>query len=44
MADALEGDHRTTCEVLSRAMGAKTSHENAQEPISVAHGWATHFP
>ena len=42
VTDALEDDRRTPCEELSRAMGAKTSQENAQEPTSVAHGWATH--
>ena len=31
-----------TCEELSRATGAKTSQENAQELTSVARGWATH--
>ena len=44
VADALEEDRRATCEELSRATGAKTSHENSQEPTSVAHGWATHSP
>ena len=42
VTDALEKDHRTTCEELSRAMGAKSLQENAQESISVAHGWANH--
>ena len=41
MADALE-DRLTTCEICSGALGAKTSEENAQYPISVARGWATH--
>ena len=40
MADALEEDIRATCEKLSRASGAKTLQENAQEPTSVARGWA----
>ena len=31
VADALEEDHRPTCEELSRATGAKTWQENAQE-------------
>ena len=35
VADALEEDRRATCEELSIATGAKTSLENAQEPISV---------
>ena len=43
VADALEEDRRATCEELSRATGAKTSQENAQGPISVARGWATHL-
>ena len=42
MADAFEEDLCATCEELSRAMGAKTSQENAQEPTSVARAWATH--
>ena len=42
MADAFEEDRRATCEELSRATGAKPSQENAQEPTSVARGWATH--
>ena len=41
VADALEKDHCATCEELSRATGAKSSQENAQEPTSVARGWAT---
>ena len=44
VADALEEDCRATSEELSRAMGAKTLHQNAQEPTSVALGWATHSP
>ena len=40
VADALEEDRRATCEELSRAAGAKTSQENAQEPTSVARDWA----
>ena len=44
VADALEEDRRATCEEFSRAMGAKTSQENAQEPTSVVRGWATHSP
>ena len=44
VADALEEDHRETCEELSRAMRAKTSQENAQELTSVAHCWATYSP
>ena len=43
MADALEEDHRATCEELFRAMGAKTLQENAQEQTSVAHGWGHLF-
>ena len=43
VADDFE-DHRATCEELSRATGAETSQENAQEPISVARRWATHSP
>ena len=39
--DALEEDRRATFEELSGATGAKASQENAQEPTSVAHGWAT---
>ena len=38
VADALEEDHRATCEELSRATGARTLQENAQEPTSVARG------
>ena len=38
VADALEEDRRATCEELSRATGATTSQENAQEAISVARG------
>ena len=34
VADALEEDHHAICEELSRATGAKTSQENAQEPTS----------
>ena len=41
VADTLEEDLRVTCEEFSRATGAKTSQENAQEPTSVARGWAT---
>ena len=44
VADALEEDGRATCEELSRATGAKASQQNAQEPTSVARGWATHSP
>ena len=44
VVDALEEDRRATCEELSRATGAKTSRENAQEPTSVVRGWATHSP
>ena len=44
VADALEEDRRGTCEELSRAMGAKISQENAQEPTSVSNDWATHSP
>ena len=44
VADALEDNRRATCEELSRATGAKPSQENAQEPTSVARGWATHSP
>ena len=40
----LEEDQCETCEKLSRAMGAKTLQKNAEEPTSVAHGWATHSP
>ena len=43
VADVLE-DRRTTCEELSRAKGAKTSQEHAQEPTSVARVLATHSP
>ena len=42
VGDALEEDHHVTCEELSRAMGAKTLQETAQELISVVCGWATH--
>ena len=42
VADALEEDSHATCEEVSRAMGTKTLQENAQEPTSVACGWATH--
>ena len=38
VADALEEDRCATCEVLSRATGAKTLQENAQEPTSVVCG------
>ena len=41
---ALEEVRRVTCEKLPRAMGAKTSQENAQEQTSVARGWAIHSP
>ena len=44
VADALEEDLRVTFEELSRATGAETSQENAQELSSVACGWATHSP
>ena len=44
VADALEEDSRATSEELSRATGAKSSQENAQEPMSLACGWATHSP
>ena len=44
VADALEEDRRATCEELSKATGAKTLQENAQEPNSVARSWATHSP
>ena len=44
VADALEKDRRATCEEPSRATGAKTSHENTQEPNSIAQGWAIHSP
>ena len=44
VADALEEDRRATCEELSRATGAKTLQENAQELTSVACGWVTHSP
>ena len=43
VADAPE-DRPPTCEELSRSTWAKHSQENAQEPTSVAHGWATHSP
>ena len=38
VADALEQDHRATCEELSRATGAKTSQENpkGRPPLLVA--------
>ena len=42
VADALEEDRPETCEELSRATRAKTSQENAQNPISVARGCTTH--
>ena len=35
VADALEKDRSATCEELSRATGAKTSQENAQEPTQL---------
>ena len=35
LADALEEDRRGTCQELSRAMGAKTFQENAQEPTQL---------
>ena len=38
VADALEEDR----EELSRSRRAKISQENAEEPTSVARGWATH--
>ena len=41
VADAFEEDFRATCEELSRATGAKTSQENAQEPTSAVRGRAT---
>ena len=41
VADALEEDHRATCEELSRAKGAKTLQENAQEPTSSC-SWLGH--
>ena len=41
MADGLDEDRRATYEELSRATGAKTSRENAQERTSVSCGWAT---
>ena len=44
VADDFEEDCLPTCEERSRAMGARTLQENAQEPISVARGWATHSP
>ena len=44
LADVLEEDRRAACEELSRAKGAKVLQENAQEPTSVALGWATHSP
>ena len=44
VADALEEVRCATCEEISRATGPKTQLENAQEPISVALGWATHSP
>ena len=44
VADALEEDCPATCEEFSRATVAKTSWENAQEPTSVARGWATYSP
>ena len=44
VASTLEEDHHATCEELSRATGAKTSQENAQEPTSVARGWTTYSP
>ena len=44
VADSLEEDLVQHVKQLSRATGAKTSQENAQEPTSVARGWATHSP
>ena len=44
VADALEEDRQATCEELTRATGANTSRENAQEPTSVARGWAIYSP
>ena len=44
VADVLEEDRCATCEEISRDTRAKSSQENAQEPTSVAHGWATHSP
>ena len=44
VADALEKDRGAICEKFSRATGAKPSQENAQEPTSIARGWATHSP
>ena len=43
VADALEEDRRATCEELYKATGAKTSHENAHEPTTVARGWGHSF-
>ena len=42
MTDALEEDRRETCEEISRATGARTLQENAQEPTSVAPVLAIH--
>ena len=42
VADALEEDRRAACVELSSATEAKPSQQNAQKPISVARGWATH--
>ena len=44
VADALEEDRRATCGKFSRTTGAKIFQENAEEPTSVARGWATHSP
>ena len=41
LADALEEDHRATCEELSRDTRAKSSEENAQERTSISRGWVT---
>ena len=38
-ADALKEDRCATCEELSRATGANSLQENAQEAISGASGW-----
>ena len=42
VADAIEEDLCATCEEQSRVTRPKTSQENAQEPTSLARGWATH--
>ena len=46
VADTFKEDRHASarCEEFSRPKGAKTLQENAQEPTSVAHGWATHSP